>query len=196
MQTAIDGNEADYGLILGDTIGFTANIDSYETTVDTLDTKRAEEAAAKGGRDNGRGVTVENASLLIKKIRLHVGNDPEKLGAAGLYVYDTTSSASPAPESVPFALIDYGILQHTIKFRDARQTRQARRYARRRNLVKGRRPGTCLRQRLLDGNPRHRQPARHFLSNGRRRKISLVPPPLGIKIPRKRRLERNCRRHR
>jgi hypothetical protein len=34
-------------------------------------------------------------------------------------VYDTTSSATPAPNSAPLALIDYGILRHTINFRDA-----------------------------------------------------------------------------
>lgn len=119
LQTAIDGNEADFGLILGDTIALGTSIDNFETSVDTLDTKKAEAAAAFGDRDNLRGVMNLGAGNKIKQIRLHVGNDPAKLGAAGLDVYDTTSSAAGAPSSAPLALIDYDILKHIIKFRDA-----------------------------------------------------------------------------
>lgn len=119
MQSAITGNEAEYGLSIGDSATLSANIDNYEAKVDSLDAKRAEVAEAKGGRDAGRAVTVENAALAMKKIRLHVGNEPAKLGAVNLDSYDTTQSAAPAPATIPLASIDYGILKHTIKFRDA-----------------------------------------------------------------------------
>ena len=119
LQLGIDGDEATFALLPAETTALTAVVDAGEGSVDTLDAKRVEMATARGDRDNTRQTMIDLARDLLKRARQKVGNDPEKLAKIGLDVYDETKTSAPAPESTPFALIDFGILRHTIKFRDS-----------------------------------------------------------------------------
>lgn len=94
-------------------------INGFEAAVDTLDTKRAETATARGARDNNRDALITLAREQLKTMRLAAGNDPEQLAKVNLDAYDETASAASVGESTPFALIDFGILRHTINFRDS-----------------------------------------------------------------------------
>ena len=118
-QKGLAGDEATYDLMVADTTAITNSIDGFETRVDTLDTKRAETAAARGMRDNDRVSMNDLARSQMKTARLKVGNDAGKLEAIGMNAYDTTATTPEAPGSAPFALIDFGILRHTINFRDS-----------------------------------------------------------------------------
>jgi len=119
MSNAIDGDEATYGLVAGDTLSLTSKLSTFVDALDDLDLKTAAATSAYGTRDTTRAALVEDVRMLMKKIRLGVGNDPEKLGAVGLDVYDQTPTAAPMPETAPLAVVDYEILKHIIRFRDA-----------------------------------------------------------------------------
>jgi hypothetical protein len=118
-QTKLTGNEATYGLAAGDTTAITNAIDAFETGCDTLDTKRAETAAARGDRDSLRDALTDLAKSQMRTARNEVGNDSPALGEINLAPYDTTQTPAGEPSGVPFALLDFGILRHTINFRDA-----------------------------------------------------------------------------
>ena len=115
----IDGDEATYGLTAGDSLALTGVLGPYETALDTLDASLAATAAAYGGRDNTRDDVESEVSRLMKAIRLGVGNDPSKLAAVNLDAYDTIATPAGAPDTAPLAVVDYEILKHIIKFRDA-----------------------------------------------------------------------------
>lgn len=118
FNDGVTGNEANYGLTAAQTADLGTLISGFETNVDALDAARAAEDSAQGGRDDARDDLV---TAVRKTINLVRANDVSKdlLGKAGLDEYDDTKTASPAPTSAPFAMIDYGKLRHKIAFRDA-----------------------------------------------------------------------------
>ncbi len=119
MFNGIDGDEATYGLTAGDSLALTGVLGPYETALDSLDASLATTAAAYGTRDNTRDAVETEVSRLMKAIRLGVGNDPSKLAVVNLDAYDTIATPAGEPGTAPLAVVDYEILKHIIKFRDA-----------------------------------------------------------------------------
>jgi hypothetical protein len=117
--TNITGNEATYGLVSGSITGLNGQIDTFEATVDALDSARMAASAARGDRTAKRNLVIDTAKGQFKEARLNVANDSGLLEAINLDAYDTIGSPTAPAASAPFALIDFGILRHTINFRDS-----------------------------------------------------------------------------
>lgn len=62
---------------------------------------------------------IDIAAPQFRTARNTVGKTAPELAEINLEPYDTAASSPDAPASAPFALIDYGILRHTVKFRDS-----------------------------------------------------------------------------
>lgn len=119
LVNAIDGDEASFGLVAGDTLALSTALSTFIDSLDDLDAKTAAASTAYGTRDTSREAIVDLVRIIYKKIRVTVGDDTAKLASAGMDAYDSTPSAVPMPETAPLALVDYEILKHIVKFRDA-----------------------------------------------------------------------------
>lgn len=115
----LTGFETNFGLTAADRTAMTAQIDSTEASMDSLDIKRAEVAALRGARDNGVADLKQLARSQWRTARNKVGNDPALLEKIGLDPYDAAPTSPAAPTSAPFAQIDFGILRHTLRVRDS-----------------------------------------------------------------------------
>lgn len=119
MNDNATGDEASYGLTAAMTAALKAELDGFNDDLATLDGLEASENAARGAKNNRRAKIIEMTRKQMGLVRSTVGNDADKLGKINLDPLDETKTASGAPVSVPFALIDLGKLRHTLNFRDA-----------------------------------------------------------------------------
>lgn len=119
LSKATVGNEAEFGLSALETAELAAAADEFEQDLDGYDAARALAKSKSGKRKVSRRRSLSLAGGQAAKVRVMVGNDPAKLSAIGLTPRDMKPTAAPEPNSIPVATVEYDILKHTIRFRDA-----------------------------------------------------------------------------
>lgn len=119
MSEATTGNETAFGLSGLETAESAAAADEFEADLDAYDAAKALAKAKSGKRKASRKRSLALVGFQAAKVRVTVGNDPAKLKAIGLEPRDIKPTAAPAPTSIPVATVEFDILKHTIRFRDA-----------------------------------------------------------------------------
>lgn len=110
---------ADYGLTPAKTAAMLTLLGTYETAISDCDTAENEYDSKLAARRDARRNVVAVARSQFKEVRSEPGITDAELEAAGLDLYDTTQTPSPAPTTAPIGWVDYGKLKHTIYFRDS-----------------------------------------------------------------------------
>jgi hypothetical protein len=110
---------ADFNLTAADADDLKGELNAFEADLDAWDAIQDEHDARLQAKNASRRAAYERGTAQRKLTRDKQGITNESLASAGLEPYDTTKTASASPSSVPFGLIDFGKLRHTINFRDA-----------------------------------------------------------------------------
>jgi hypothetical protein len=94
------------------------DLNNFESALDAWDAVNAEYDAKSEAKDTEREKSLTRGRQQRKQTRAKGDISNESLASGGLSAYDDVRTASASPSSVPFALVDFGKLRHTIRFRD------------------------------------------------------------------------------
>jgi len=109
---------AAYGLTAAEATALQNDLNNFETTLDEWDTANAAADAKLEAKNAARGQSLDRGRGQRRITRARTDITNELLASAGLAPYDEIKTPSDSPSSVPFALVDFGKLRHTINFRD------------------------------------------------------------------------------
>ena len=118
FNAAVTAAPSDYGMTDGEADALAADLNNFETALDTWDATNAEYDARLEAKDAAREQALNRGRAQRKLARAKAGITNQQLSSAGMSVYDNVKTPSASPSSVPFALINFGKLRHTINFRD------------------------------------------------------------------------------
>jgi hypothetical protein len=107
-----------FGLTTAETNDLKTDLNAFEAELDAWDAVNAQYDAQREAKDAAREQAYNRGRGQRKTARAKEGITGESLASAGLESYDTEPTPSASPSSAPFALVDYGKLRHTIRFRD------------------------------------------------------------------------------
>jgi hypothetical protein len=119
FNNAVIAAPTTYGLTDADGDALQTALTNLQTMVNNLLAARAAADAAQQTKDNARSDTVALARSQMKVARAVPGIKSDDLATANLDPYDTTATASIAPGTAPVGMVDFGKLQHIIRFRDS-----------------------------------------------------------------------------
>jgi hypothetical protein len=118
FNAAVTASPQDYGLTAADADALKTDLNAFESELDGWDAINAQYDSQSEAKASARSQVLTRGRRQRKVARAHEGITGESLGSAGLAPYDDVRTDSPSPSSVPFALVDFGKLRHTINFRD------------------------------------------------------------------------------
>lgn len=111
-------SSAAYGLTAAEANDLKDDLDTFENELDAWDAVNAQYDAKREAKNTARQNVLDRARPQRRMVRAKSGVSNELLESANLTPYDDVKTASASPSSVPFALVDFGKLRHTISFRD------------------------------------------------------------------------------
>ena len=108
----------DFNLTMTDATALQSDLNDFEGALDAWDAVNAEYDAKLESKNAAREEALERGRQQRRMTRAKADISNESLSTAGLDAYDTEPTKSGSPTSAPFALVDFGKLRHTIRFRD------------------------------------------------------------------------------
>ncbi len=108
----------DFNLTAAEATALQTDLNNFESALDAWDAVNAEYDAKLEAKDTEREKSLNRGRQQRKQTRAKSDISGETLASGGLAPYDDVQTESASPSSVPFALIDFGKLRHTIRFRD------------------------------------------------------------------------------
>ena len=107
-----------YGLTTDEVRALQSDLEAFEASLDNWDAVNAEYDAKLEAKSEKRQAALARGRSQRRITRARTGISDELLASAGLAPYDETKTPSASPSSVPYALVDFGKLRHTVNFRD------------------------------------------------------------------------------
>ncbi len=109
---------AAFGLTTEEARALQLDLEAFEDSLEAWDAVNAEYDSKLEAKNEKRDAALTRGRGQRRITRARTGISDELLASAGLTPYDETPTPSASPSSVPFALVDFGKLRHTISFRD------------------------------------------------------------------------------
>src|SRR5215207_7467989 len=111
-------NPPGFGLTAAEAVALQGDLDGFEDSLNEWDAINVEYDSKLETKEAKREAALLRGRQQRRITRAKAGDSNELLAAAGMSAYDDIRTPSASPSSVPFALVDFGNLRHTINFRD------------------------------------------------------------------------------